>query len=79
MRLAMYICVCNAVTERDIHEAVCEGACSMRDLRQQLGVASQCGRCATCAKAVLDQEMHHAKAMHYPVHQYPHSTLKQVV
>ncbi|QFX95231.1 (2Fe-2S)-binding protein [Acidithiobacillus thiooxidans ATCC 19377] len=51
----------------------------MRDLRQQLGVASQCGRCATCAKAILDQETQHAKAMQYPMHQHSRSTLKRAV
>lgn len=47
----MYICVCNAVTERQVKQAVKEGACSLRDLRDCLGVASECGR---CAKSALD-------------------------
>ena len=75
----MYVCVCNGVTERDIQQAVCEGACSMRDLRQQLGVASQCGRCATCAKAVLDQEIQHAQVTHYPLGQHPQRNFKQAI
>ena len=45
----MYICVCNAVTERQVKQAVNEGADTMRDLRQRLGVAGECGRCAKCA------------------------------
>lgn len=51
----MYVCVCNAVTDCQIREAYCEGACSMRQLRQKLGVAGCCGRCAPCAKDVLSQ------------------------
>lgn len=45
----MYICVCKAVTERQVREAAREGASSLRDLRQQLGVTAECGRCAKCA------------------------------
>lgn len=51
----MYVCVCNAVTDCQIREAYCEGACSMRLLRQKLGVAGCCGRCAPCARDVLLQ------------------------
>lgn len=51
----MYICVCKGVTERDIHEAVRQGAVRMRDLRNNLGVTGQCGVCACHAKATLDK------------------------
>ena len=49
----MYVCVCNAVTDRDIHEAAERGAQTMKDLREQLKVATCCGRCAPCARRVL--------------------------
>lgn len=49
----MYVCVCNAVTERHIGEAVREGSTTLRDLRQNLGVAAECGRCASCARDCL--------------------------
>lgn len=49
----MYVCVCNAVTERQIKRAYSEGACSMRALREQLGVAGCCGCCAPAAREVL--------------------------
>ncbi len=51
----MYICVCNGVTERHIHEAVKQGAVRMRDLRTCLGVTGQCGICACHAKTTLDK------------------------
>ncbi|NMG17314.1 bacterioferritin-associated ferredoxin [Aromatoleum bremense] len=49
----MYVCVCNAVTDRHIEQAVSEGASTLRELRTKLGVASECGRCATCARDCL--------------------------
>lgn len=49
----MYVCVCQAVTDSQIREAICDGACSMRELRQRLGVASECGRCSQCALGIL--------------------------
>lgn len=51
----MYVCICQGVTDRQIREAVGEGCGSMRQLRQQLGVAATCGRCATYAKQMLDE------------------------
>lgn len=49
----MYVCVCRAVTERQIQEAVQGGARNLRDLRRELGVTSECGRCASCARDCL--------------------------
>ena len=54
----MYVCVCKGVTCREIRSAVCEqGVGSLRELSQQLGVATQCGRCAPCARRVLDEAL----------------------
>lgn len=51
----MYVCICKAVTDTMIQDAVREqGCCSMRELRDCLGVAGQCGRCAPDARQVLD-------------------------
>lgn len=52
----MYICICNAVTEREIRECAALGSCSLRDLEQCLGVGTTCGRCRESAQAVLDNE-----------------------
>ena len=59
----MYVCVCNAVTDRDIGSAVAEGCCSLRELREQLGVGACCGRCKGCAREVL-KNFQHALAPH---------------
>ena len=49
----MYICICNAVTDSQIRNAAHGGCTRMRDLREQLGVAGDCGKCAPAAQAVL--------------------------
>lgn len=53
----MYICVCQAVTDRQIREAAQGGARTLKDLRRDLGVTRDCGRCASCARDCL-QEVH---------------------
>jgi len=53
----MYVCMCHGVTDKQIRQAVCDGAASMRELRQELGVASDCGRCAQFAKQLLDETL----------------------
>ncbi len=51
----MYVCICNAVTERDIHSAVAEGAASLDDLQERLRVSTCCGSCRDEAEACLDR------------------------
>ena len=53
--LSMYVCLCKGVTDTQIKEAVADGANSLRAVRMQLGVASQCGRCADCACDVIKE------------------------
>jgi bacterioferritin-associated ferredoxin len=49
----MIVCVCRRVSDRQIREAVADGAHSLECLQMDLGVATQCGRCADCASRVL--------------------------
>lgn len=49
----MYVCVCQAVTDRQIREAASGGARTLKDLRRELGIARDCGRCAGCARECL--------------------------
>lgn len=50
----MYVCICNAVTDSAIREAVGEGARSLRDLSAKTGCSTQCGRCVHVAREVMD-------------------------
>ncbi|HLS86842.1 MAG TPA: (2Fe-2S)-binding protein [Burkholderiales bacterium] len=49
----MYICLCNAITERQVRECAEQGARSMDDLASTLGVGAGCGRCRECASDLL--------------------------
>jgi len=49
----MYVCLCNAITDRQIQEVAELGACSPEDLAQHLGVGLGCGRCVSCANEIL--------------------------
>lgn len=53
----MYVCVCHAVTDNQIREAVDCGAGSLFDVQCQLPVASCCGRCEETAKQVVDEHL----------------------
>ena len=53
----MYICICNAVTDRQIRNAVDDGARSVDDLHRLLSVGSQCGNCKDCAKQCLKEAL----------------------
>jgi bacterioferritin-associated ferredoxin len=54
---AMYVCVCNAITDREIRCAAELGARSLSDLSATLGVATCCRRCADCAVRVLHEAL----------------------
>jgi len=53
----MYVCVCNGITDTQLREAIRNGAYTLRALREQVGVATNCGRCAQCARGILLEEM----------------------
>ncbi len=60
----MYICVCKAVKDRQIREAVRAGACSLRELSRDLGVGAGCGKCVPMAQEVIAEELMRG-AVHY--------------
>lgn len=51
--ILMYICICNAVTERQVRATVDAGATTLSDLQFELGVATCCGACAGTASEYL--------------------------
>ena len=49
----MYICICKAVTDKQIRRAAAKGVDNLYELRESLGVAAGCGSCAGAAEAIL--------------------------
>jgi bacterioferritin-associated ferredoxin len=49
----MIVCLCNNVSDRKIRQAVDAGLNSMSALRQELDVATCCGKCHGCAREIL--------------------------
>tara|TARA_R100001443_G_scaffold108599_1_gene119189 strand:+ start:48783 stop:49010 length:228 start_codon:yes stop_codon:yes gene_type:complete len=54
---AMYVCLCKAVSDKAIKQNIASGACTMRDLKTNLGVGSQCGKCVSQASTILHNEL----------------------
>lgn len=53
----MYVCLCRAVTDRQIRESVENGANSFREVREELDVGTCCGRCVPEARELIDQAL----------------------
>lgn len=64
----MYVCICKAVTDRDIRRAAARGADSLYELRESLGVASGCGACAGEAESILREQVSggHEPTLYHP-------------
>ncbi len=51
----MYICVCRAITERQIRQEILYHKIrSFSELTQRLGIASECGKCRQAAKQIFE-------------------------
>ena len=49
----MYVCICNAITDKQIRAAAEEGATDISCLQAKLGVATGCGSCEEVASEIL--------------------------
>lgn len=58
----MYACICFAVKERDVREAVSGGPVRMSDLCANLGVGTKCGRCVSVLRDILRQATQESQA-----------------
>lgn len=53
----MYVCICHAVSDKKITQAVEQGCCSYRDIRDTLNVGKTCGRCVPEARALINETL----------------------
>lgn len=51
----MYICVCKAVTDRQVTQAINAGVDSRKRLMQCTGAGGVCGKCTASFKALLEE------------------------
>ena len=49
----MYVCLCKAVSESEVLDAIDAGAASVEALSEQLGVATGCGCCREHAEELV--------------------------
>jgi len=64
----MYVCLCKAVTDKEIRRAAANGAGTLYELQESLGVATGCGSCADQAEEILGEarSRHATPAMYIP-------------
>lgn len=53
----MFVCICNAVPEKCLREAVAEGATDFESLRDATCAATCCGCCEPEVRAILDDAL----------------------
>lgn len=58
----MYVCLCKGITDKQIVQAVNNGAASVRELRQQFGLGNQCGKCTCMARGVINEALQNSTA-----------------
>lgn len=51
----MYVCVCNAVSDKAIKQAVQQGHDTFEAIQCELGVGTCCGRCKPFAQEFIQQ------------------------
>jgi bacterioferritin-associated ferredoxin len=62
----MYVCICNAVTERTIREAARTGVRTLAELSRRTGCADCCGSCADLAREIIE-ETHRTRTLDLPL------------
>jgi bacterioferritin-associated ferredoxin len=53
----MYVCLCNGITDTQIRTAIQQGANSFKEVRNTLGVGSQCGKCGILTREILRETL----------------------
>lgn len=53
----MFVCVCRAVTDRDIEEAVDNGVQHVEQLGELCGVGTGCGSCTAMAQELIETRL----------------------
>ena len=57
LELPVYVCICHGITDKTIEQSIENGATTMKQLSQELQVATQCGKCSKVTKSVLNSKL----------------------
>ena len=49
----MYVCLCLGVTDREITQAIREGACTLTEIMRCSGAGTRCGACKTSIASLV--------------------------
>jgi len=49
----MYVCLCNAIRDRDLHPHTAGGCCSVSMVYRALGAEPKCGKCVPFVRDAL--------------------------
>ncbi|GII53232.1 hypothetical protein Pth03_16210 [Planotetraspora thailandica] len=49
----MYVCICRAVTESEVHECIADGATSAKQIKDATGAGGDCALCVRKICAIL--------------------------
>lgn len=60
----MYVCLCKAVTQQQLQQAVADGH-NYAEIRERLGVGTDCGCCGQLAKNMVRQHNHASMVCEY--------------
>ena len=63
----MYVCICNAVTERTIRDAARAGVRTLDELSRRTGCGDCCGSCADLASEILADTRRAARTLDLPL------------
>jgi bacterioferritin-associated ferredoxin len=58
----MFVCVCHAITDREIHEAVDDGVEHIDQLEELCGAGSGCGSCRSTAQELITTRLMESRA-----------------
>ncbi|WP_421205131.1 bacterioferritin-associated ferredoxin [Aeromonas enteropelogenes] len=53
----MYVCLCRGITDTQIRKAVQAGSSEFRQLKQELEVGAQCGKCVRMTMEIIATEL----------------------
>ena len=61
----MYVCLCQAVKDAEVRQAVASGIDDLDALAELLGLGTGCGACRDFAQSIIDEHRSQEAPLHY--------------